>query len=68
MRYCILSQATFVSLKTMDKKEFRVLIKHCFLAKKVLLKPSLGLINIIQTLHQENQSLRSDLLSLNKAK
>lgn len=23
----------------MDKKEFRVLIKHCFLAKKILLKP-----------------------------
>ena len=34
MRYCILSEATFVSLKTMDKKEFRVLIKHYFLAKK----------------------------------
>ena len=34
MRYRILSEATFVSLKTMDKKEFRVLIKHCFLAKK----------------------------------
>ena len=34
MRYRILSEATFVSLKTMDEKEFRVLIKHCFLAKK----------------------------------
>ena len=34
MRHRILSEATFVSLKTMDKKEFRVLIKHCFLAKK----------------------------------
>ena len=26
--------ATFVSMKTMHKKEFSVLIKHCFLVKK----------------------------------
>ena len=29
-----MTAATFVSVKTMDKKEFRVLKKHCFLAKK----------------------------------
>ena len=34
MRYGILREATFVSLKTMDKKEFRVFIKNCFSAKK----------------------------------
>jgi hypothetical protein len=28
------SEATFVYCEKMDKKEFRVLIKHCFLAKK----------------------------------
>ena len=52
----------------MDKKKFRVLIKHGFLAKRILCKPSLGLINIIWTLHQENQPLRSGLLSLNEVK
>ena len=34
MIYRILSEETFVSLKKMDKKEFCVLIKHCFLAKR----------------------------------
>jgi hypothetical protein len=34
VRYCILSEATFVKCEKMDKKEFRVLLKHCFLAKK----------------------------------
>jgi hypothetical protein len=32
--YSILSEATFVYCEKMDKKEFRVLMKHCFLAKK----------------------------------
>jgi hypothetical protein len=33
VRYSILSEATFVYSEKMDKKEFRVLMKHCFLAK-----------------------------------
>jgi hypothetical protein len=33
VRYSILSEATFVYCEKMDKKEFRVLIKHYFLAK-----------------------------------
>jgi hypothetical protein len=68
VRYNILSEATLVYCEKMDKKEFRVLMKHCFLAKKILLKPRLGLINIIWTLHQQNQQLRSGLLNLNEAK
>jgi hypothetical protein len=34
VRYRILSEATFVYCEKMDKKEFRVFMKHCFLAKK----------------------------------
>jgi hypothetical protein len=34
VRYSILSEATFVYCEKMDKKEFRELLKHCFLAKK----------------------------------
>jgi hypothetical protein len=34
VRYSILSAATFEYCEKMDKKEFRVLLKHCFLAKK----------------------------------
>jgi hypothetical protein len=41
-------------------------MKHCFLAKKILLKPKLALIKIIWT--QEDQPLRSGLLSKNEAK
>jgi hypothetical protein len=36
--------------------------------KKILLKPRLGLVNIIRTLHQGNQPLRCGLLNLNGAK
>jgi ABC-type cobalamin/Fe3+-siderophores transport system ATPase subunit len=49
----------------MDKKEFRVLMNHCFLAKKNTVE---ALINIIWTLHQRNQPLRNGLLNLNEAK
>jgi hypothetical protein len=50
VRYSIVSEVAFVYREKMDKKEFRVLMKHCFLVKKkILLKPSLGLINIIRT-------------------
>jgi hypothetical protein len=61
-------EATFVYCEKMDKKGFRVLMKHCFLAKKILLKPMLGLINIIQTLHQQYHPLRSDWQNSNEAK
>jgi hypothetical protein len=30
----------------MDKKEFRVLMKHCFLAAKILLNPGIGLVTL----------------------
>jgi hypothetical protein len=44
-------------------------MKHCFLAKKNTVEAiRLGLINIIWTLHQQNQLLRSGLLNLNEAK
>jgi (p)ppGpp synthase/HD superfamily hydrolase len=33
--YSILSEATFVYCEKMDKKEFRVLMKHGFLAEKI---------------------------------
>jgi hypothetical protein len=34
VRYSILSEATYVYCEKMDKKEFRELKKHCFLANK----------------------------------
>ena len=34
MSYCAKSDATFVIFKTMDQKQFRVLILHCFLMGK----------------------------------
>jgi sarcosine oxidase delta subunit len=34
VRYSILSESTFVYCEMMDKKVFRVLMKHCFLARK----------------------------------
>jgi [histone H3]-lysine36 N-dimethyltransferase SETMAR len=34
VRYCVLSEATFVIVKKMEKDEFRVLIKHYFLMGK----------------------------------
>jgi hypothetical protein len=35
VRYSILSGANFVNCEKMVKKEFRVLMNHCFLAKKI---------------------------------
>jgi hypothetical protein len=34
VRYSIVSEVAFVYREKMDKKEFRVLMKHCFLVKK----------------------------------
>jgi hypothetical protein len=68
MKYSIGSETTFVYCEKMDKKEFRMLMKHCFWRKKILLKPRFGLINITRTLHRGNQPLRIVLLNLNEAK
>ena len=39
-----------VVTSTMDAKQFRVLIYHCFLMKKILCKPKNGLISVTRTL------------------
>ena len=51
--------------KTMEKSEFCVLIKHCFLMVKILFKQSNGLIRVIQTLFHQKQWLRGSMLTLN---
>jgi hypothetical protein len=43
MKYSIVSEATFVYWEKMDKKEFRVLMKHCLLAKKNTVEANQGL-------------------------
>ena len=49
----------------MDKKEFRVLIKHCFLMGKNTVEQSSGFMRIIGTLHQGNQQSSTGMLNLN---
>ena len=49
----------------MEKSEFFVLIKHCFLMGKILFKQSNGFISVIQTLLHLKQWLRGDMLTLN---
>ena len=44
--------------KTMEKSEFRVLIKHCFLMGKIQFKQSNGLVSFIRTLLRWKQQLR----------
>jgi hypothetical protein len=68
VRNGILSEATFVCCEKMDKKEFPVLTKHCFLAKTNTYKPRLDLINFIWTLQQQNQPLRRGLHAMNARK
>ena len=51
--------------KTMEKSEFCVLIKHCFLMGKILFKQSNRLISVIQTLLCWKQWLRGGMLTLN---
>ena len=55
-----MSEATFVSLKQMFKKEFRVLIKECFSAKKNTVGAK---IDIIWTLQQEYQPFKLSKMS-----
>ena len=49
----------------MGKKEFQVLIKHCFLMGKILLKQISGLISVMGTLHQGNQQSLTGMPNLN---
>ena len=51
----------------MDKKELRVLLKHCFLMRKILLKQSSGLISVMGTLHQGNEQSSTGITNLNAA-
>ena len=51
--------------KTVEKSEFHVLIKHCFLMEKILFKQTNGLISVIQTLLRQKQQWRDGILTLN---
>ena len=51
--------------KTMEKSEFRVLIKHYFLIGKILFKQINSLISVIRTLLRRKQWLRGEMLTLN---
>ena len=53
--------------KTMEKSEFRVLIKHCFLMGKIVFKQSNGLISVIRSLFCRKQQLSSGTSTLNAA-
>ena len=51
--------------KTMEKSEFRVLIKHCILMEKIQSQQSSGLISVIWTLFRRKTWLRGGILILN---
>ena len=51
--------------KTIEKLEFHVLIKHCFLMGKILFKQSNGLVSAIWILLRQKQQLRDGMLTLN---
>ena len=64
--YSDLSEASLDILKTMDLKQFRVLIYHCFLMKKkTQCKLSNGLKSSTGTLLHEKQPFVGGMLSLN---
>ena len=50
--------------KTMEKSEFRLLIKHCFLMRKILFKQINGQKSVIRTLPRRKQRLRGGMLTL----
>ena len=52
----------------MEKSEFHLLIKHCFLMGKILLKQSNGLISVFWTLLHQEQWLNSTVVQENKKK
>ena len=58
-------EATFVIFKTMDKKEFQVLIKYFILKGKILLKQSSELISVKGTLYQGNKQSSTGMRNLN---
>ena len=60
-----LSDASLDILKTMDSKQFRVLIYHYFLMKKTQCKLSNGLKSATGTLLYEKQPFVGGILSLN---
>ena len=71
-RVKIWDQITFIQVKlllqifkTIEKSEFRVLIKHCFLMGKILIKQSKRLISVIRTLLRQKRLLRGGMLTLN---
>ena len=51
--------------KTIEKSEFRVLIKHCLIMGKILFTQNNGLKSVIQTLLHWKQWLRGGMLTLN---
>ena len=51
--------------KTMEKSEFCVLIKHCFLRGKIRFKQSSSFIRVIQTLLHRKQRLTGGMMTLN---
>ena len=51
----------------MEKSEFRVLIKHCFLIGKILFKQSNSLISVIRTLLRRKQRLKGGRTDKNDA-
>ena len=63
--YSDLSEASLDILKTMDSKQFRVLIYHCFLMKKTQCELSNGLKSSTGTLLHEKQPFVGGMLSLN---
>ena len=52
-------------LKTIEKSEFCVLIKHCFLMGGIPFKQSTGIISVIWTLLLQKQRLRGGMWTLN---
>ena len=63
--YSDLSDASLDILKTMDSKQFRVLIYHCFWMKKTHCKRSNGLKSATGILLHKKQPFVGGMLSLN---
>ena len=63
--YSDLSDPSLDILKTMDSKQFHVLIYHCFLMKKTQRKLSNGLKSATGTLFHQKQPFVGGMLSLN---
>jgi hypothetical protein len=66
VRYSIVSGVFFVYCEKMEKKVFRVLMRHCFLGEKNTVEAKAWLDKHYS--EHKNQPLRSGLLNLNEAK